>query len=162
MPARFPSRSLAPAVALVVTLAPGCAKDTPAPPAVSIEKTTFAASLDVRLDQMIRKPSGLYVRDLVVGTGAIATPTRRVEVHYVGSLVDGREFDANEAGDTPLDFVLGTGQVIPGWDEGVDGMRVGGKRQLVIPPALAYGAEGIGPIPGNAVLVFTVELVGVR
>lgn len=156
---RLPSVTL---LTLLALLAAACGKDTPAPPAVPIEKTTFAASTGVQLAQMTKKPSGLYVRDLVVGAGEVATPNRRVEVHYVGELADGREFDKNEAGDTPLDFVLGTGQVIVGWDEGVAGMRVGGKRQLVIPPELAYGAEGIGPIPPNAVLVFTVELVAVR
>lgn len=149
-------------LALAAIVAIACAKDTPAPPAVPIEQTKFAASTGVQLDQMTKKPSGLYVRDLVVGSGDVAMPNKTVEVHYVGELVDGREFDKNEAGDTPLDFALGRGQVIPGWDEGVAGMRVGGKRQLVIPPELAYGPEGIGPIPGNAVLVFTVELVAVR
>lgn len=149
-------------LALVATLAVACAKDTPAPPPVPIERTTFAAAVGVQLDQMTKKPSGLYVRDLVVGSGAVAAPNREVDVHYVGQLADGTIFDANEAGEKPLDFRLGVGQVIPGWDEGVAGMRVGGKRQLVIPPELAYGAEGIGPIPGNAVLVFSVELVAVR
>ena len=149
--------------ALLATLAAAaCGKDAPVPAAVPIEKTTFAPALDVQLAQSTKRPSGLYVRDLVVGQGAEAVPNKGVEVHYVGQLADGTTFDENGPGDKPLDFTLGVGQVIPGWDEGVTGMRVGGKRQLVIPSALAYGAEGIGPIPGNSVLVFMVELVGVR
>lgn len=152
---------------LVATLATalgavsGCA-DSPRPPAMPIEKTTFAPMLDVQLATSTKRPSGLYVRDLAVGTGDEAKPSMVVEVHYDGRLADGDQFDENGPGDTPLEFRLGMGEVIPGWDEGVAGMRVGGKRQLVIPPALAYGEDGIGPIPPNAVLVFTVELVRVR
>jgi peptidylprolyl isomerase len=145
----------------VAALATACA-DSPAPPAMPIEKTTFAPSLDVQLGASIKRPSGLYVRDVIVGTGDEAKPTNVVEVHYDGRLADGTQFDENAAGETPLNFRLGLGEVIPGWDEGVTGMKVGGKRQLIIPPALAYGEEGIGPIPPNAILVFTVELVRVR
>jgi peptidylprolyl isomerase len=105
--------------------------------------------------------SGLRITDLVVGTGAEAVNGKVVEVHYRGTLLDGREFDASY-GRGPFSFPLGGGRVIKGWDEGVAGMKVGGKRKLVIPPDLAYGERGAGGvIPPNATLVFEVELLGV-
>ena len=122
----------------------------------------YAPELGVDLAASTQTPSGLYYRDLVVGDGAEATPGRRVAVHYKGQLVDGSFFDANVPGERPLTFLLGSGTVIQGWDEGIAGMRVGGKRQLVIPPELAYGDVGQGAIPPDATLVFTVDLVGVQ
>jgi len=105
--------------------------------------------------------SGLRITDLVVGTGAEAVTGQLVEVHYRGTLLDRRECDASY-GRGPFRFPLGGGRVIKGWDEGVAGMKVGGKRKLVIPPDLAYGERGAGGvIPPNATLVFEVELVGV-
>jgi FKBP-type peptidyl-prolyl cis-trans isomerase FkpA len=121
----------------------------------------FATELNVNLDQMHETPSGLRYQDLEQGTGTEATPGRTVAVHYTGWLADGREFDSSVGGE-PLVFPLGRGAVIDGWDEGVAGMRVGGKRKLVIPPALGYGARRNGPIPANATLVFEVELLEVR
>lgn len=150
------------AAALVAVLAVACRPDASPVDLVPIEQTTFADSLDVQLAGSVKTPSGLYYRDLVVGTGATAVPTKQVSVHYDGRLADGTRFDANQPGDRPFSFTLGAGQVIVGWDQGVDGMKVGGKRQLVIPSELAYGPNGIGPIPGNAVLVFTVDLLEVR
>jgi FKBP-type peptidyl-prolyl cis-trans isomerase len=105
--------------------------------------------------------SGAVVKeDLVVGAGAPAAAGNDVVVHYVGWLADGgRQFDSSRARRDPLDFALGAGDVIKGWDEGVVGMRVGGKRRLTIPPALAYGEHGCGGvIPPEATLVFEVEL----
>jgi FKBP-type peptidyl-prolyl cis-trans isomerase FkpA len=100
--------------------------------------------------------------DLVVGNGAEATAGKRVTVHYVGTLTDGRKFDASTDRGDPFKFRLGAGEVIRGWDEGVAGMRVGGKRKLTIPPELGYGARGFPPvIPANATLVFEVELLAV-
>lgn len=121
----------------------------------------FASELNVNLDNMRETPSGLRYQDLQVGTGTEATRGRSVAVHYTGWLTDGREFDSSAGGD-PISFPLGSGAVIEGWEEGLAGMRVGGKRKLVIPPSLGYGAQRNGPIPANATLVFDVELVDVR
>ena len=108
-------------------------------------------------------PAELQVEDIEVGTGAEATPGSTVEVHYVGvAWSTGWQFDASwDRGDT-FSFRLGAGQVIPGWDEGVSGMRVGGRRHLTIPPALGYGSRGAGGvIAPNETLVFVVDLLGV-
>ena len=118
---------------------------------------------------MITTPSGLQYEDVTPGTGASAKEGQDVTVHYTGWLFDanapqnrGRKFDASRDHGEPFEFNLGAGMVIPGWDEGVQGMQVGGKRVLVIPPELAYGPYGAGGvIPPNATLVFEVELLGV-
>jgi peptidylprolyl isomerase len=146
------------AVALPLALA-ACGSDAPtAPKPPLIEETTFAATLGVDLAAMTKTASGLYLRDLTVGTDTtVARPGRQATVSYAGSLTDGTKFDEGV-----FSFTLGANAVIAGFDEGVTGMHVGGKRQLVIPPALGYGARGQGPIPPNAILVFTVEVVGVK
>jgi FKBP-type peptidyl-prolyl cis-trans isomerase len=106
--------------------------------------------------------SGLQYWDIVVGTGATATSGSMVKVHYSGFLTTGQKFDSSRDRGEPFSFPLGQGQVIKGWDEGVAGMKVGGQRQLRIPPQLGYGAEGAGGvIPPNATLIFDVELLGV-
>jgi len=106
--------------------------------------------------------SGLQYWDNVVGTGATAIPGSTVKVHYSGFLTNGTKFDSSRDRGEPFSFPLGAGQVIKGWDEGVAGMKVGGQRQLRIPPQLGYGPEGAGgSIPPNATLVFDVELLGV-
>lgn len=100
--------------------------------------------------------------DIVVGEGAEAVSGKRVQVHYTGTLTDGKKFDSSLDRGQPFAFSLGRGEVIKGWDEGVAGMRVGGKRTLVIPPELGYGARGFPPvIPPNSTLVFEVELLAV-
>jgi FKBP-type peptidyl-prolyl cis-trans isomerase len=102
------------------------------------------------------------ITDVVVGKGAEAKSGKTVTVHYVGTLPDGKEFDSSVKRKLPFKFKLGAGQVISGWDKGIAGMKVGGKRKLVIPPELAYGAGGAGNvIPPNATLTFDVELLGV-
>lgn len=99
--------------------------------------------------------------DLVVGTGATAATGDTLTVHYTGWLADGTKFDSSYDRGTPYVFVLGASQVIRGWDMGIPGMKVGGKRRLVIPPSLAYGSAGRGPIPPNATLKFDVDLVSI-
>jgi FKBP-type peptidyl-prolyl cis-trans isomerase FkpA len=107
--------------------------------------------------------SGLMIEELVVGEGDAAVAGQLVTVHYTGWLTNGNKFDSSTDRNDPFRFGLGQGQVIRGWDEGVQGMKVGGKRKLTIPPDLGYGARGAGGvIPPNATLVFEVELLGVR
>jgi FKBP-type peptidyl-prolyl cis-trans isomerase FkpA len=124
---------------------------------------TYAGELDVDLARMTRQPSGLYVQDLETGSGETAVAGRTAVVHYTGWLPDGTRFDSSHDRGEPFAFSLGAGEVIPGWDEGVEGMRTGGRRKLVIPSDLAYGPSGAGGvIPPDATLVFDVELLEVR
>jgi FKBP-type peptidyl-prolyl cis-trans isomerase len=143
-----------------LAVAAGCGDNSPT--AVPIEQTTFAPSLGVDLSQSTKQPSGLYYRDIVQGTGTTLAAGQTVGMRYVGSFANGEEFDSNAAPDAPFSFRLGAGQVIKGWDQGLVGMKVGGRRQLVIPPELGYGPNDYGPIPGNSVLVFTVEAVSAQ
>ena len=148
-------------LALAATIA-GCGSDSGPSGGATIETTTFAASLGIDLAQMTKTSSGLYYREITTGSGALAGPGSRVSLHYAGWLANGTQFDANEEPAQPLQFTLGAGQVIPGFDEGVRGMKVGGRRQLIIPPSLGYGGSQVGPIPPNSILVFRVDLVAVQ
>ncbi len=135
-----------------------CGADGPTGPKSPTE-LDFAPELGVNLDQMTKTSSGLYYQELVVGTGEEAVTGDYVTVHYTGWLHDGTQFDSSVGGE-PVRFNLF--QVIAGWGEGVPGMKVGGKRKLVMPPHLGYGSSGFaGIIPSNATLVFDIELLGV-
>jgi len=112
---------------------------------------------------MITTASGLQYEDITVGTGAEAVAGKSVEVHYVGTLTDGKKFDSSRDSGQKFSFPLGAGRVIKGWDEGVAGMKIGGVRKLIIPANLGYGASGAGGvIPPNATLLFEVELFSVK
>ncbi len=113
-------------------------------------------------DGMTTTPSGLQYRDDAVGEGREAKAGDTVSVHYTGTLQNGTKFDSSRDRGQAFQFPLGAGRVIRGWDEGVAGMRVGGRRTLVIPPELGYGGRAVGPIPPNSTLNFDVELLDVR
>jgi FKBP-type peptidyl-prolyl cis-trans isomerase FkpA len=149
-------RLLAALLCLLPLAAAGC--DSATEP--RIQDTRFAAHLGVDLAASTAHPSGLYYRDLVVGEGARVENGTRAHVHYRGWLANGTLFDQRQPPQQPFSFLVGNDNIILGWHLGVVGMRVGGTRQLVIPPALAYGRQGQGSIPGNAILVFEITLVG--
>ena len=127
-----------------------------------VEETTFASSLGVNLGASTKTAGGAYYRDLVVGTGAVVTSGQTLAVRYTGWLANGAQFDSNVSAANPLTFKLGASQVILGFDEGLPGMRVGGQRQLILPPSLGYGPYDYGPIPGNSVTVFKVEVISAQ
>jgi FKBP-type peptidyl-prolyl cis-trans isomerase FkpA len=109
---------------------------------------------------IVTTTSGLGYEDLVEGKGPTANAGQMVAVHYTGWLTDGKKFDSSKDRGQPFSFMLGQGRVIKGWDEGVQGMKAGGKRKLTIPPSLGYGSSGAGgAIPPNATLIFEVELL---
>ena len=122
--------------------------------------SVLAATQKPKAAKVVTLPDGLSYTDIVVGTGASPTTGQQVTVNYVGTLTDGKKFDASADHGGTFSFTIGVGQVIRGWDEGVATMRVGGKRRLTVPPELGYGAQGAGDvIPPNATLIFEVELL---
>ena len=145
---------------IAVALTVACGDNSPT--AVPIEQTTFAPTLAVNLAQSTKASSGFYYRDITPGTGAVLANGQSVGMRYVGSFANGEEFDSNAPPKPVFSFTLGSGQVIKGWDLGLVGMKVGGRRQLVIPPSLGYGRDDYGPIPGNSVLVFVVDAVSAQ
>ena len=123
----------------------------------------FAAALGVDTASMTKAPAGFWYPDSAAGQGDLAEPGRTVRVHYTGWLPNGKKFDSSRDRGEPFAFTLGAGQVITGWDEGVKGMKVGGRRKLVLPPAMAYGEAGAPPdIPPGSTLVFDVEVLGLE
>lgn len=140
-------------LALLVACLPGGVSE---PEIQVIEDVDFASSLAIDLSQMTKTASGLYYEDVVEGTGDPAMAQDTVEVRYTGYLIYGNTFESGS-----FSFPLGSGEVIPGFDEGVTGMKVDGQRRIIIPPALAYGAASTGSIPAWSILIFDVELLSI-
>lgn len=138
-------------------------KTTKLPPRTAAVRPDTKAPTKVTGDG-VKTESGLQYWDIAVGSGAVAKEGDRVRVHYTGWLTDGKKFDSSVDAGRPFTFALGNGEVIRGWDEGVAGMKVGGKRQLHIPPELGYGEGGTpdGTIPPNSILIFDVQLLTVQ
>lgn len=128
--------------------------------ALALSACKTAPTPDPAEDVVAQYPDELQSTDLVVGTGEMATTGLGVTVHYTGWLTNGQQFDSSQ-GKAPLEFRLGARRVIKGWDQGVVGMKVGGKRRLTIPPRLAYGERAVGGIPPGSTLIFEVELLNV-
>lgn len=120
------------------------------------------ATAGANMDNVISTGSGLQIQDLVVGTGQEVKSGDTVTVNYLGTLVNGTKFDSSYDRNQPFSTQIGVGQVIKGWDEGIVGMKVGGKRKLIIPASLGYGSQPAGSIPANSTLVFEVELLSVK
>ena len=135
---------------------------TPAPTSVT-KNQTLIASNSMSDTNVVTNPSGLKYVELEEGTGASPERGQTVVVHYTGTLENGKKFDSSRDRNSPFEFKIGIGQVIKGWDEGLSTMKVGGRRQLIIPPELGYGSGGAGGvIPPNATLLFDVELLGIK
>ncbi len=147
------------ATLLLLGCALACSQDATAPDPA---KLTYDPSLGIDITQMTHTASGLYYQDVTVGSGTAASAGSTVHALYSGWLHDGTLFGAAEDPNDPLIFRLGVGEVIKGWDEGVAGMREGGERKLVIPPALGYGNRANGPIPANSTLVFRIQIISVQ
>ncbi len=159
----FRARAARAAGALLLALAAACTTDEKpemprAPGNPDPAANTYAPALGIQLPAFYKTPNGVYYQDTKVGTGLVAAPGAQVTAKYTGWLPDGTKFDGGT-----FPFRIGGGMVIAGWDEGIQGMKVGGVRKLVIPAALGYGAAGAPPdIPPNSTLVFEVELVDVK
>ena len=141
-------------MAIVVAALMGCGDDMTGPE--TIEEAEFAGSLGINLANFTRTSSGLYYEDIAEGSGEPAAAGNEVEVAYAGWLTDGTEFDSGA-----FSFTLGVGQVVRGFDEGVTGMKVGGIRRIIIPPALGYGSQGSGPVPPDAIMIFRIEVLAI-
>jgi len=141
---------------MAITLASACTKKSEEP-----STTTQTAAAPVTTQAAAVEPK-VEIVDTVVGKGAEAVSGKSVTVHYTGTLKDGTKFDSSLDRKEPFTFSLGAGQVIKGWDSGIVGMKVGGKRKLTIPSELAYGANAVGAIPANSTLIFDVELLEVK
>lgn len=151
-----------PLLLIVSLIAMGCGKKAEQAADRQTTETSAAEEAPAETGQMVVTASGLNYQDLVVGTGKVAEAGQTVAVHYTGWLTDGTKFDSSIDRGKPFEFPLGAGRVIAGWDEGVAGMKEGGKRVLIIPPELGYGDRDLGVIPSNSVLKFEVELLEVK
>lgn len=138
-------------------------KETASPEATKGGEAKLEEGAVPNSDKLVKTSSGLQYADLVPGSGASPSPGKKVTVHYTGWLTDGKKFDSSVDRNEPFTFQIGAGEVIKGWDEGVMSMKIGGKRKLIIPAGLGYGAAGAGgAIPPNATLVFEVILLDIR
>ncbi len=146
------------AVGGVLFLAACAAEDLTIPKVIPIEQQTWATSLQVTLSQFTKLSSGVYYADSLVGSGTVLTGNPTVSVYYSAYLPSGTKVDERPSSGTPVCFSLAG--LIPGWQSGLQGMKVGGKRRLLIPPDQAYGSGGAGAIPGNSNLLFNIELKG--
>jgi FKBP-type peptidyl-prolyl cis-trans isomerase FkpA len=147
---------------LAVTLGALVSAETPAHKPIKVQVVPNTKAPTKVTGDGVKTDSGLQYWDIKVGTGDEAKDGDHVKVHYTGWFTSGKKFDSSVDAHQPYEFTIGKGEVIKGWDEGVTGMKVGGKRQLRIPPELAYGADGHPPqIPENATLIFDVQLLGV-
>jgi peptidylprolyl isomerase len=126
----------------------------------TVEETTFASSLGIDLSKFTRTTSGAYYRDLTAGTGAVVAAGDSINIRYTGLLSNGTQFDSNTSAAAPYPTRLDANHLIPGLVEALPGMHVGGTRQVLVPPALGYGVYQVNQIPGNSVLVFTIQMVG--
>jgi len=148
--------------AMILVAAVAVAQTAPAKPKVKVVPPNTNAPTRVTGDG-VKTDSGLQYWEIRVGNGEVAKEGSHVRVHYSGWLTTGKKFDSSVDRGQPFDFTIGNGEVIKGWEEGVAGMKVGGKRQLRIPPELGYGADGSPPdIPANATLIFDIQLLGVQ
>ncbi|HEX2206516.1 MAG TPA: FKBP-type peptidyl-prolyl cis-trans isomerase [Longimicrobium sp.] len=148
---------------LFLTITAGCgAAASAGSSALAPESISWAPALQVDLPAMERTSAGVYTRDLVVGDGPQVRRGARVSVYFAGFLPDGTQIDAVAPPAAPVEFELGAGTVIRGWESGILGMRAGGQRQLVVPAALAYGGRRVGQVPPNSNLVFIIKLVSAR
>lgn len=147
------------ALLALTTVLAGCETTISGPGFVTfevIEQTTFSPSLEIDLGDFTRLETGVYIQDLVQGSGAVVASGTSATLVYTGWLSNGTEFDSGT-----FTFAVESGEVILGFDQGVLGMKVGGTRRIIIPPELAYGSRGSGPVPGGAIVIFRVELVDV-
>lgn len=148
---------------MTLSLVGAAACATGGPPAPDPAEIDYDPSTGVEIEAMTAGPRGLLLRDLEEGAGREARRGDLVRIHFIGRFPDGELFDTSLAAGEPIEFRLGDGEVIRAWDEGIVGMREGGRRVLVAPPALAYGARGVpGVIPRNRILVFELQLIEAR